>query len=393
MAIKRRAFIAGAAGLAAARTATVKAQSSEPLRIGWMQALTGPNSAPGVAFDRGINFAVGEINATGGVNGRKIELITRDTQGDPTRAVNAAQELISRLKVNAIIGPSNSGETLAVTPIIARSKTPQIHAGVVDELINTTKYPNAYRTGASNSQWEAAASRYVVDILKSRQVAVIGDSTGYGTSAVQDSVADLGKGAAKVSYSGLVDLTAPDLTADLIRARNAGSTAILAWSSSAGLIARLLNARGDLGWDVPVAGHPALGSGEVQHLLTKPAYWDKVYQVGFRTCSYGPDGKLPPPQAAFVAKLAGKVELKDTTLWWVAWGYDAVTLIADAVRATNAVTRAAIIGHLNTVHGYPGIFGHYNFSPADHNGYPDDEVVMSAANSFRDGAFTIAPGY
>jgi hypothetical protein len=211
-------------------------------------------------------------------------------------------------------------KTLAVTPIIARSKTPQIHAGVVDELIDPVKFPNAYRTGASNRQWENAASGYVIDVLKQQQIAVIGDSSGYGTSTVQDSSADIAKRGAKVAYSSLVELTTPDLTAELIRARNAGSEAILAWSTSAGLLARLLNARGDLAWNVPVAGHPALGSGEVQHLLSKPEYWGKVYQVGFRTCCFGPDDKLPAPQAAFVANLAGKVELKDTTLWWVAWG-------------------------------------------------------------------------
>jgi hypothetical protein len=60
-------------------------------------------------------------------------------------------------------------KTLAVTPIIARSKTPQIHAGVVDELIDPVKFPNAYRTGASNRQWENAASGYVIDVLKQHQ--------------------------------------------------------------------------------------------------------------------------------------------------------------------------------------------------------------------------------
>jgi branched-chain amino acid transport system substrate-binding protein len=64
--------------------------------------------------------------------------------------------------------------------------------------------------------------------------------------------------------------------------------------------------------------------------------------------------------------------------------------VADAVKATNATTSAAIIAQLNTVKNYPGMFGHYSFSPQDHNGYPDTEVVMSTANTFRDGAFMIA---
>ena len=74
------------------------APSAEPIRIGWLAALTGPSSAPAIGFNRGVVFAADEINAAGGVKGRKVEIVTRDTQGDPTKAVNATQELISRAR-------------------------------------------------------------------------------------------------------------------------------------------------------------------------------------------------------------------------------------------------------------------------------------------------------
>ena len=88
--------------------------------------MTGPSSAPAIGFNRGVLYAAETINAAGGVKGRKIEVITRDTQGDPTKAVNATQEMISALKVHAIWGPTNSGESLAVTPIMARAKLPRL---------------------------------------------------------------------------------------------------------------------------------------------------------------------------------------------------------------------------------------------------------------------------
>ena len=134
------------------------AQTS-PILIGWLAALTGPSSAPAIGFDRGVRFAVDEINAAGGVKGRKIELVTRDTQGDPTKAVNAAQDMISRQKVHAIWGPTNSGEALATTPIMARAKMPNMHPCVVDSLIDPAKYPNAFRIAPSNSQWDDAVRR------------------------------------------------------------------------------------------------------------------------------------------------------------------------------------------------------------------------------------------
>ena len=122
----------------------------EPIRIGWLAALTGPLSSPSIGFDRGVRWATEEINGKGGVGGRMIEIITRDTQGDPAKAVNATQEVISRHKVHAIWGPTNSGELLAPTPIMARAKVPSLVAGVVNSLIDPVKYPNAFRVTPSN---------------------------------------------------------------------------------------------------------------------------------------------------------------------------------------------------------------------------------------------------
>jgi branched-chain amino acid transport system substrate-binding protein len=77
----------------------------------------------------------------------------------------------------------------------------------------------------------------------------------------------------------------------------------------------------------------------------------------------------------------------------VACGYDAVQFIAKAVEASGTSTPEAITAQWNATSGYPGIFGDYAFSATNHNGYPQQDVVMSQANSQRDGAFTLAPGY
>jgi branched-chain amino acid transport system substrate-binding protein len=129
MPITRRQLIstttAGAAALTAGLARPALA-ASEPIRIGWLPALTGPSSSTGVAINRGTEFAVNEINKAGGVNGRMIELVVRDTQSDPTKAVNAAVELMRQPKVHVIWGPGNSGEALACTPLIVRSRIPRL---------------------------------------------------------------------------------------------------------------------------------------------------------------------------------------------------------------------------------------------------------------------------
>src|SRR3712207_6512648 len=97
--------------------------------------------------------------------------------------------MISRARVHAIWGPTNSGESLATTPIMARAKMPDIHPCFVDSLIDPVKYPNAFRLAPSNSQIDDAVSDYGVEIMKLKRFAVIGDTTGYGTTTVASSSA------------------------------------------------------------------------------------------------------------------------------------------------------------------------------------------------------------
>ncbi|WP_198368894.1 ABC transporter substrate-binding protein [Roseomonas rosulenta] len=394
MKITRRALALGGTGLVAgASLARPAIAQNEPIRIGWLAALTGPSSAPGVGFNRGVQFAAEAINSAGGVKGRRIEILTRDTQGDPTKAVNATQEMISQLRVHAIWGPTNSGESLAVTAIMARAKMPNIHPCVVDTLIDERRYPNAFRITPSNTQWDDAVRGYCLRRVNARKVAVIGDTTGYGVSAVNASVAGFQRDGAEVVYKANIDATQPDMTPDMLRARNAGAQAIVIWSVSTGMIARMLNTRATMNWDVPFVGHPSLSSGEIGSLIERPANWEKVYAIGYRSCSFDAAGNLPPRTAELVQRLQGKVNLQDTLLWWVASAIDAIDLIAKAVDATGSTTNDAIIGHWNSLRNYPGYYGTYSYSPTQHNGFPVEEVVMSAANSARNGAFALAPGY
>lgn len=394
MALTRRGLGQGgiALGLAAAGLARPALAAAEPIRIGWLAALTGPSSAPAIGFDRGVHWAVNAINAAGGVKGRKIELVVRDTQGDPTKAVNATQEMISREKVHAIWGPTNSGEALASTPIMARAKMPNVHPCFVDSLINPQRYPNAFRMAPSNSQINEAVANYCLKIMKAKDVAVIGDTTGYGVTTVKDYSAAFKKMGGNVVYQATIDPTQPDVTPDMLRAKNAKAQAIVVWSVATGMEARMMNTRATLNWDVPFVGHPAMGSGEVGHLVAKPQNWEKVYILGFKNCSFGPDGKLPPRSAAFVEQIKGKIDLNDTMLWWVAAGVDAINVIAKAVEVTGSTSHEAIIGYWNTLKDYPGLYGDYNFTNG-HNGYPSSELVMSEANSQHNGAYKLAPGY
>lgn len=395
MKMTRRNLLLGASTLLGtpAIISSARAQA-EPIRFGWLTTMTGPLSSPGIGFDRGVQWAAEQVNSAGGAAGRKIEVITRDTQGDPTKAVNAVQELISRAKVHAVFGPTNSGEALATTPILARAKIPTLTAGVVDSLIDPVKFPNAFRVAASNTQWDDAVRNYTLKIVKGKKIAITADATGYGTSAVNSSLASFKKDGAEIVFDSVIDATQADVMPDMLRMRNSGADVIVSWTVSAGMAARQMNARASMGWDVPIVGHPALGTGDIARLLDKPANWEKVYMIGYRSSSYDSAGKLPPRAHAVVDKMRGKVQLDDTLLWWILSGVDAVNLIADAVKESKGNSSSdAIIAYLNGLKGYPGVFGTYRFAPDQHNGFPPEEVVMQQASKRRDGAFDLAPGY
>src|ERR1700686_798640 len=96
---RRQALASAGAASIAGGLAKPAVAASEPIRIGYLPALTGPSSSTGIGINRGIQLAVQEINAAGGVNGRQLELITRDTQSEPTKAGNGGAELTDRKSV------------------------------------------------------------------------------------------------------------------------------------------------------------------------------------------------------------------------------------------------------------------------------------------------------
>jgi branched-chain amino acid transport system substrate-binding protein len=393
MLLTRRQALASAAVAIAGTVAKPAIAAKDPIMIGYLPALTGPSSSTGVGMNRGIQLAVQEINAAGGIDGRPIELIVRDTQSDPTKAVNGAAELSHGAKVSFVYGPVNSGESLAVVPLLARTNTPQMHPCWVDSLTDSKKYPMCFRNAPTNQQIGAAANRYVVDVLKCKKVAVISDTTGYGTASVNAYVPMLKAKGAEAVYQGNIDAANPDLTAEIMRMRSAGAEAIMPWSVNPGFLSRIINTRGQMQWDVPIVGQTTLGSGQTRALLEKPEYWAKVYPNNFRPVCYSPDGKLPDRTTAFLDRLKrAQIDLGDTLLWWVGVGYDSPYLIAEAM--TNVGTEPEqVVGYLNKLKEYPGIYGDISFTPERHDGYPDEEVIMVEANSLQSGAFKLAPGY
>lgn len=388
-------FLATASVAASLSFAGSAAWAQNTIKVGWLSSLTGPLSSAAIAENQGVQLAVDEINAAGGINGRKIELLTRDTAGDPTKAVSFAQQLAFSEKVHFIIGPVNSGEGLAATPIIAKAGVPNLVIGAIDELIDPVKYPRAFRVINTNRQWISTANDYALKNLKKTKIAVIGDTTGYGTSSAKTAQEMLEAAGIKPVYTVLIDPNKTDLTDEMNKARAAGADVIMPWSAATGLLGRLLNARGDMGWNVPVVGHPALMAAQIRKLLNKPEYWENTYGSGYVSTTFGDDGKLPANTQALVDKVRTKLvpgggEI-DILFWWVAMGYDCVKIIEHAIKTAGGTDAAAIQKVLENTRDFKGVYGTYSWSAQQHNGFPDSGMLANTASSFRDGSFKAAP--
>jgi branched-chain amino acid transport system substrate-binding protein len=119
-----------------------------------------------------------------------------------------------------------------------------------------------------------------------------------------------------------------------------------------------------------------------------------VYPNNFRNLSYNAQGQLPPQSVEFVERLRkAKVDFADTLLWWVALGYDGPRLIAEALREAGTAP-ADITAYWSTkVKGWKGVYGTITWSADKRDGFQQEEIIMVQANSLKDGAFKLAPGY
>jgi len=379
--------------LGAALLAAASVTWAQPIKVGWLSSLTGPLSSAALAENQGVQLAVEEINKAGGILGRPIELLTRDTAGDPTKAVNFAQQLAFSDKVQFVIGPVNSGEGLAATPIIARAGVPNLVIGAIDELIDPVKYPRAFRVINTNRQWISTANDYALKVLKKSKVAVIADTSGYGTASAKTAIELLEKAGVKPVYSVLIDPNKTDLTDEMAKARAAGADIVMPWSAATGLLGRLLNARGEMGWNVPVVGHPSLMAAQIRKLLNKPEYWEGAYAAGYLSTTYGADGKLPERTQALVDKVRQKLGCGeiDVLFWWVAMGYDTVKIIEHAIKTAGSTDGAAIQKVLENTREFKGVYATYSWSATERNGFPDSNMAVNPANTFKDGSFKLAP--
>jgi branched-chain amino acid transport system substrate-binding protein len=184
LSISRRSMLAGAAAAAAFPAPYVSAQSSEPLKIGFLTVDTGPLAAGGKQQEEGAALFLKERG--GAIGGRKVELITQDTAGSPALAKTKTQELVERHKVPVMIGPLATNEALAIDGYVRETKVPLItttSAATVD-LKSHAVNPWVLHAFGTAPQVTYPLGDFAAKTLKFKRMATVADDFTYGHEGV-----------------------------------------------------------------------------------------------------------------------------------------------------------------------------------------------------------------
>ncbi len=351
------------------QTSTTATTGGGEILVGEYGSLTGPQATFGQSTHNGIMMAVDEVNAAGGINGRKIKVLTEDDQSKQEEAANAVTKLISQQNVVAVLGEVASSASMAAGPICQANKTPMITPSSTNEKV--TKIGDyIFRMCFIDNYQGPVMAQFALQDLKSKRGAILTDvkndySTGL-TAVIEETYQKAGIPiVAKQSYSnGDSDFRA-QLTS--VKAAKPDVIFIPGYYTDVG---QIVSQARDLGIDVPFVG----GDG-----------WEspKLLEIGGKAlngCFYANHyfyGDPIPKVHEFVEKYKGRYGQTPDAL--AALGYDAAHLLADALKRAKSPKGADLRDAIAATQGLNGVTGLITLGP-DRNPINKKIVIEEVKN-------------
>jgi len=340
-------------------------------KVGALFAVTGPAAWLGTPERNTAKMIEEEVNAGGGINGHPLEIIIEDTVGDATRTVTAAKKLIIKDEVLAIVGPSRSGTTMAVIPIVEEAEIPLISCAAAEAIVVPVK-SWVFKTPQKDS--DAAIRIYEHMNEKGiTQIAIITGTTGFGDQGRQQ----LNKFAPEFGITIVADETYgpedTDMTAQLTKIKAREAQAVVNWSIVAGQVIVAKNMR-QLGMEIPL--YQSHGFGNIKYAQTAGEAGEGIIFPCGRLLAVDtlPDDH---PQKEVLARYKKEYEAKFeedvSTFGGHAW--DGLQLVIEALREVGP-DREKIRGYIENTKNFVGTGGVFNFSPEDHNGLTKEAFEM-----------------
>jgi branched-chain amino acid transport system substrate-binding protein len=360
------------------------ALAQDTVKVGAILAITGPASFLGSPEAKTLEMMVADLNAKGGLGGKQVVLIVKDSGASAEKAVSFAKQLIEEDKVLAIIGPSTSGETMAIKALAEESKTPLLSCAAAEVIVNPlAKF--VYKTPQKDSQAVIRIYQQMKKMGISR-IAVFSSNTGFG-KAGKDQLEKLApEFGIQIVLNEVYDSKATDLTAEVTKVKAANVQGIVNWSIEPAQAILIKNVR-QLGITVPI--FQSHGFGNIGYVKAAGSAAEGViFPAGRLLIAEQLPASNPQKTVLLSYKNAYEGKYKEDVSTFGGHAYDAMLLLTEASKA-GGTDRAKVRDALENLKGVVGTAGIFNMSATDHNGLGLDAFEMLTV---KDGRFVpLAP--
>ena len=345
--------------------------AAPPIKIGALFSVSGPAAFLGEPERNTAQMVVNEINKSGGIKGRKLELIVIDTQGDPAKAVQGVNKLIKDDKVSAIIGPSTTGDSMAVIPVVEKAEIPLVSCAAGSKITEPVK-----KWVFKTAQNDALAVAKIYEYLKSRKIsklAILTVSDGFGSSGREQLVAHAKEYGMEIISNETYGPKDTDMTAQLTKIRAGGAQAIICWGTNPGPAVVARNVR-QLGIKLPLFMSHGVSSKKFIELAGDAA--EGIMLPSGRVIVADELPKSDPQKKAlisYVKDYKNHYKVEGDHFGGHAW--DAVMLLKGAIEKAGD-SPAAIRDQLEKTEKFAGIGGTFTYSAKDHAGLNKDAFVV-----------------
>jgi len=359
--------------------AALPALAQETIKIGLVTALSGQSARAGEAITRGLQIAIDELNAAGGVLGRKFELLRRDDEATPAKGVIAARELVHKEKVAVLFGGLDSPVSIAIIPVITEAKVPFMGPWAAGTPIthNGTNPNYAFRVSAVDEIVDKAILQYAQKNFAAKKPGLIlinnpwGESNEKGLKAAMAAKGVTPAGIEKFENNDV------DVVPQLTRLKNAGADSLFL-VGNVGPSAQVVKSLDRMGWKPPIVSHWGPAGGRFTELAGPSA--PSVHFV--QTYSFF-GNQRPAGQKVLKMLMAKYPDIKSagdvTPAVGVANAYDAMHLVALAIKNAGSTDGPKVREGFYKIASYNGLIKTYKnpFTPANHDAINENDYVWT----------------
>lgn len=349
------------------------AYADDSIKIGVVASVTGAASFLGEPERNTLVMLEDQINASGGILGKKLELIIYDDETEVNKAVLAADRLIRRDRVQAGIGGTTSGNTLAIMNNFARAQIPLVSMAAAEKIVNPVN-PWVFKTPQSDRHAVTRILNHTKD-QGYQNIAILTVSDGFGQAGrevLRELVPEMGLNLVADEIFGPRDT---DMTSQLTRIKNQDPDVIICWGTNPGPAVIARN-RQQLRLDIPLYMSHGVASRKFIELAGNAAEGLLLPLGRLAVAEQIPDDH---PQKEllldYIAQYEERFNAPVSSFGGYAW--DALMLIKKAIEMGESADPKSIRDNLEKIEGFIATGGTFNLSPQDHNGLDESSFVMA----------------